>query len=118
MHPHVGKARPVSFLVPFRIAPETARHADPGLAQHQFAHRPAQGPALIIHDVRRHAGQRAGEGARFERRQDVAGKNAAGSLRAAGVIDDRQPSAADGVKEPQPGVGVPRFTGRTELAQR
>src|SRR5207302_9919364 len=53
MDPDVREPRPIRLQVAAlfaraRIAPEAARHARPGLADDQLAHRAAHGPPLFV----------------------------------------------------------------------
>src|SRR5439155_14980667 len=69
-------------------------------------------------DVRGGAGARSVERCRLDRREEVAANDPTGDLRPAGVVDDRQPPAADLAEVPPPRLRVPRLAGRAEDPQR
>src|SRR5439155_16528616 len=78
--PGVRKARPIGLEIAAflgrRIAPEAARHARPGLADDELAHRTAHGPALLVEHIRGHSRAWADERARLDRRPSGAADDA------------------------------------------
>src|SRR5207248_2760150 len=103
MDPQARDAAPVGVFVARGIAPEAACRAGPRLANHQLADLPAHWIALLIYDIRRDTGHGSSEGARLDRRNGGTANDAAGDLRAAGVVDDRTLTAADDLEAPVPG---------------
>src|SRR5215475_5810738 len=73
VYPYVRQSIPISFAIALSIFPEAARHADPRLADHQFADLLPHRVAVFINDIRCHPRQRPGEGTGLDRRQDIAG---------------------------------------------
>src|SRR5439155_17951439 len=120
--PGVRQPRPVRLevaaLLGRRIAPETARHARPGLANDELAHGAAHRTAPVVHDVRVHPGARPAERAGLDRRPGGAADDAARDLRPTGVVDDRAARITDISEVPPPRVRVPRLAGRSEDEDR
>src|SRR5215470_9715945 len=105
--------RPVLLHEAVRIAPDTAQHPRPRLAQHQVA-RLRGFPLLVEHlgvDTRERQGRRAGleDGQGRERRdEDVAG------LGLPPRVHDRAAPAADDLPVPDPRLRVDRLADRAE----
>src|SRR3990172_9483970 len=118
MHPHTGPARPIGLLVALRVAPEAARHPDPGSFNNQLAYLVSDRAPGFVEYVGSHARAGAGEGARLEWQDWVSHDDAAGDLRTPRVIDDREPAFAHFLEQPHPRVRVPGFPRRGEGAQR
>ena len=51
VNPDIGKARPVSLEVAFRVFPKTASHTDPWFPHDQFANLVPNRATLLIHNV-------------------------------------------------------------------
>src|SRR5690606_27861293 len=117
VRPDAGEAVPVRVEVALAVAPEAARHADPRLPDDQLADGPAHGLAVLVHHVRVHPDDRAGEGAGLERRQERPADDPAGDLGATGVVQDRLAAFEDVLEEPAPALRVPRAAGRADGAE-
>src|SRR5207245_1943871 len=117
VHPCIGQPRPVRVEVALAIAPESARHAGPRVADHQLADLAAHRLAFRVDDVRGNSWQRARERRRAQMRDDVAAQDPARDLGAAGVVDDREATAADVLEEPVEGLGAPLVARAAEEAQ-
>ena len=101
-----------------RVLPEPERHPQVRLTNHELAHLATYRLTLFVEDRGIDAGNGTGETPGSRRRQDVSRHQAAAALRASRVIDDRDLCSADDLKEPGPGFGGPRFSGRSQDAQR
>src|SRR5206468_10220139 len=110
--PDARPARPVRLLVALRVFPEALRHAGPRRLHDQLAHLAANGLAVLAEALGRHPRDGPGERARLDRRDWEAAQDAAGDLRAARVVDDRQARLARVLEEPAVGLGIPGLTGR------
>src|SRR6185437_5457461 len=114
-----GKARPVGLLVALVVPVDTAQHPGPWLCQHQVsAFAVADRAAVVVDDIRRHAGEWSHGGAGL-RRGDTRERrdHDATRLGLPPRIDDRAAAAADMSAVPDPSLGVDRFTHRPEESE-
>src|SRR5207248_10000372 len=59
--PEAREAAPIGRHVALAVTPEAARHARPGLADHELADLAPDALPVLVHDVGRHARQWPGE---------------------------------------------------------
>ena len=101
---HPGPRQPapvrvqVALAVRRRPAPEAARHPRPGCPDRQLADLVDDGAATGIDDLRRHADARSVERCRTNRAEGRCTDDPARDLGPAAVVDDRQPSLANGLE--------------------
>src|SRR6185312_2983381 len=117
VHPDVRPARPVGAEVTRVVAPEAARHADPGSANHQFADLAAHRLTGRIDHIGGHPRHRAGKGARLLRLDRDAADDAATDLGSTGVVDNRAATVTWNLEEPAPRTRIPWLAGRAERTQ-
>ena len=117
MDPHAFEPAPVRVQVALPVAPETARHARPWIADRELADLSTHRAALGVEHVRGDAGHRARERAGPKTRDHIATQNAARDLRPTRVVDDGDPTAADVLEEPLERLGVPRLARAAQDAQ-
>src|SRR6266446_10890837 len=118
VHPDVRKPGPVRGQVLLRVAPESARHPRPRLADDELAHRAAQRMAVRVRHVGCDPGDRTGKRRGFERRPRGAAEDATRALRAARVIDERRSLVADDAEVPPPRLRIPRLARRAKDEER
>ena len=118
--PETGHRPPVRVEVALvvRLGPEAAGHPRPRGPDRQLADRAPDRPSGRVHDVGRHPDARPVERGRPDRPEERAADDPAADLGPAGVVDDRQPAAADDVEGPAPGIRVPRLAGRADDPER
>src|SRR5882762_1524917 len=80
VHPDVRKPAPVRGHIFLRIAPESARHPWPRLANDELTHGPAQRTAVRVRYVGRDPGDRTGKRRGLERCPRRAAEDAAGAF--------------------------------------
>src|SRR5213596_3530835 len=78
VNPYVGETRPVGVDVTLAIFPKTARHTDPGLANHQLAHLSAHRVSILINHVGGHSRKGSGKRAWLHRCEHIAHYDSAG----------------------------------------
>src|SRR5215204_6618115 len=102
MYPHAGKAAPISLEIAVRVAPESASHANPGLAHDQFPNFAPHRMASVVSHVGVHPWHRGIEATRHDGPQRDAANDAAAGLGPARVVDDRATPLAHLLKVPAP----------------
>src|SRR5437762_7909895 len=115
--PDVGESAPVRLKITIGIFPETARHADPRLADDKLAHLSTNRRSFFIYDIGGDARHGSGKRAGLKRRQNVPRNETARSLSASRIIDNRQAAPSGGVKKPEPRIRIPGLSRGAENAQ-
>src|SRR3981081_1153905 len=108
MHPHVLEPAPVRVEVALLVTPETTRHARPWIAERELADLSTHRFALCVEYDGGDARHGARERTRAQACDHVAAEDAARNLRAARVVDDGDPSAADVLEKPLGWLRGPR----------
>lgn len=117
MRPQPGPLAPVRFLVAVGRVPESRRHPDERRGDHQFTGNAAHAPPLLVGRERVDARRYGVESARTDRAHGNIAQQRARRLRAAAVVDHRQPRPAERMEEPREVIRVDHLAGHHQHAQ-